>query len=72
MVDALNDLVHDGWKCDNGFRSGFLANLKKSTAHRFPGTGLKGEPHIQSKIHVGKKNLQYIDYHTIAFRIQME
>lgn len=30
--------------------------LKKAMAQRFPGTDLKEDPHIQSKIHVWKKS----------------
>lgn len=55
LVNALRDLVHAGMKCDNGFRSGFLGTLEKAMAKSFPGTDLKGDPHIQSKIHVWKK-----------------
>lgn len=46
LVNALRDLVHAGMKCDCGFRSGFLGTLEKAMAHRFPGTDLKGDPHI--------------------------
>lgn len=55
LLNALKDIVQLGMKCDNGFRSGYLGALEKAMAHRFPGTDLKGDPHIQSKIHVWRK-----------------
>lgn len=45
----------NGLKCDNGFRTGYLSALEKYLANRFPGTDLKADPHILSKIHVWKK-----------------
>lgn len=56
LVNALKDICRAGMKCDNGFRSGYLQALEKALAHQFPGTDLRGDPHIVSKIHVWKKN----------------
>ncbi|KAL8500714.1 hypothetical protein ACS0TY_020338 [Phlomoides rotata] len=58
LMNALNDLVSNGHKCDNGFRSGYLSILENNLGIKFPGTDLKGEPHINSKIHVWKR--QYV------------
>ncbi|KAL8528414.1 hypothetical protein ACS0TY_006013 [Phlomoides rotata] len=58
LMCALNDLVVKGYKCDNGFKSGYLLLLKNMLAIKFPGTDFKGEPHINSKIHVWKR--QYV------------
>ncbi|KAL0285447.1 UNVERIFIED_CONTAM: hypothetical protein Sradi_7173900 [Sesamum radiatum] len=44
-----------GWKCDNGFRSGYLNQLETIMCKHFPNTDLRAEPHINSKIHVWKK-----------------
>ncbi|KAL8534750.1 hypothetical protein ACS0TY_010690 [Phlomoides rotata] len=55
LVSALNELVVKGKKCDNGFTSGYLLLLENMLALKFPGTDLKGDPHINSKIHVWKK-----------------
>lgn len=55
LLNALKDIVQLGMECDNGFRSRYLGALEKAMAHRFPGTDLKGDPHIQSKIHVWRK-----------------
>ncbi|XP_073152220.1 uncharacterized protein At2g29880-like [Henckelia pumila] len=41
LISALKDLVNKGWKSENGFRNG---------------TDIRGMPHINSKIHVWKKN----------------
>ncbi|KAL8458182.1 hypothetical protein ACS0TY_035898 [Phlomoides rotata] len=58
LMNALNELVSRGNKCDNGFRSGYLLLLENMLALKFPGSDLKGEPHINSKIHVWKR--QYV------------
>ncbi|KAL8485671.1 hypothetical protein ACS0TY_027815 [Phlomoides rotata] len=58
LMLALNDLVLRGHKCDNGFRSGYLTLLENALVVKFPGTDLKGEPHINSKMHVWKR--QYV------------
>ncbi|KAL8553276.1 hypothetical protein ACS0TY_001808 [Phlomoides rotata] len=55
LVSALKELVVRGLKCDNGFKSGYLNILENTLASKFPGTDLKGDPHINSKIHVWKK-----------------
>ncbi|KAL8524161.1 hypothetical protein ACS0TY_013938 [Phlomoides rotata] len=57
-MHTLKELVLKGIKCDNGFRSGYLTILENNLGAKFPGTGLKGEPHINSKIHVWKR--QYV------------
>ncbi|KAL8465740.1 hypothetical protein ACS0TY_035004 [Phlomoides rotata] len=58
LMHSLKDLVLKGHKCDNGFRSGYLTLLENVMGAKFPGTDLKGEPHINSKIHVWKR--QYV------------
>ncbi|KAL8514866.1 hypothetical protein ACS0TY_013812 [Phlomoides rotata] len=55
LMNALEDLVVKGNKCDNGFRSGYLLLLENSLVTKFPGCDLKAEPHINSKIHVWKR-----------------
>ncbi|KAL8476744.1 hypothetical protein ACS0TY_029160 [Phlomoides rotata] len=52
LVCALKELVVKGHKYDNGFKSGYLNLLENSLVSKFPGTDLKGDPHINSKIHV--------------------
>ncbi|KAL8542650.1 hypothetical protein ACS0TY_003508 [Phlomoides rotata] len=55
LGSALKELVLKGYKCDNGFKSGYLLLLENMIARAFPGCDLKGEPLINSKIHVWKK-----------------
>ncbi|KAL8506593.1 hypothetical protein ACS0TY_017481 [Phlomoides rotata] len=52
LVGALKDLNVKGQKCDNSFKSGYLLLLENALSVKFPGTDLKGDPHINSKIHV--------------------
>ncbi|KAL8462598.1 hypothetical protein ACS0TY_033580 [Phlomoides rotata] len=52
LMNALNDLVVKGYKCDNGFRSGYLLLLENALVNKFPLCDLKAEPHINSKMHV--------------------
>ncbi|KAL8469986.1 hypothetical protein ACS0TY_032741 [Phlomoides rotata] len=55
LVFALKELVVRGLKCDNDFKSSYLILLENILASKFPGTDLKEDPHINSKIHVWKK-----------------
>ncbi|CAA0805971.1 Unknown protein [Striga hermonthica] len=56
LIVGLRDLVARGWKCDNGFRNGYAIILEQHMHHMFPGTTIRAEPHITSKISVWKKN----------------
>ncbi|WCJ20881.1 hypothetical protein M5689_003084 [Euphorbia peplus] len=50
-VAALFDLATDPhWKCDNGFRSGYMIRLEEVIEKALPGCGLKASPHIDSRI----------------------
>ncbi|KAL0385654.1 UNVERIFIED_CONTAM: hypothetical protein Sradi_2959700 [Sesamum radiatum] len=55
LIAALKDIVKQGWKCDNGFRTGYLGVLEQEMVKLFPSSDIKADPHIQSKIHVWKK-----------------
>ncbi|KAH6783799.1 hypothetical protein C2S52_008758 [Perilla frutescens var. hirtella] len=55
LINALKDLVVSGWKCENGFRTGYLICLEKELLKAFPGSDLRAEPHVNSKMHVWKK-----------------
>ncbi|KAL0294447.1 UNVERIFIED_CONTAM: hypothetical protein Sradi_6887400 [Sesamum radiatum] len=55
IINGLKALVTTGWKCDNGFRNGYLAQLEAHMKRVFPQCHIKAEPHINSKLHVWKK-----------------
>ncbi|KAL0449424.1 UNVERIFIED_CONTAM: hypothetical protein Slati_1498800 [Sesamum latifolium] len=52
LINGLRSLVASGWKCDNGFRTGYLAQLKFFLLRAIPDCDLRAEPHITSKIQV--------------------
>ncbi|KAH6801342.1 hypothetical protein C2S52_001806 [Perilla frutescens var. hirtella] len=56
LIVALKEVVTRGWKCENGFKIGYLGVLEQLMLQALPGTDLKAEPHINSKIHVWRKN----------------
>lgn len=55
LIDALKELVANGWKVDNGFRPGYLLQLEVAIAKKFPHARLSGAKHINSKLTVWKK-----------------
>ncbi|KAK4394376.1 hypothetical protein Sango_1908400 [Sesamum angolense] len=52
----VKSLVVTGWKCDNGFKNGYLAQLEAHMAKNFPHGDIRAEPHITSKLNVWKKH----------------
>ncbi|KAL8527951.1 hypothetical protein ACS0TY_005678 [Phlomoides rotata] len=63
LVNSLKDLVAKGYKCDNGFKSGYVTVLEQMMVNAFPTTDLRDYPHTNSKIHVWKK--QYAALYTM-------
>ncbi|KAL8549630.1 hypothetical protein ACS0TY_008467 [Phlomoides rotata] len=55
LIHCLIDIVNDGWKTENGFKVGFLRELEKGMRKTLPCTDIVANPHINSKIHVWKK-----------------
>ncbi|KAL8515194.1 hypothetical protein ACS0TY_014055 [Phlomoides rotata] len=55
LIHCLIDIVNDGWKAKNGFKAGFQRELEKNMRKMLPGTDTVVKPHINSKIHVWKK-----------------
>ncbi|KAL8512431.1 hypothetical protein ACS0TY_018780 [Phlomoides rotata] len=49
------EIVNDGWKAKNGFKVGFQRELERCMRKMLPGTDILATPHINSKIHVWKK-----------------
>ncbi|KAL8523538.1 hypothetical protein ACS0TY_013486 [Phlomoides rotata] len=60
LSDAMKRIVSEGWKTENGFRTGYLNLLHTYVKKVLTNTDLKPEPHINSRITVWKKN-----YHSI-------
>ncbi|KAL8470142.1 hypothetical protein ACS0TY_032856 [Phlomoides rotata] len=56
LVLCLVEIVNNGWKADNGFKAGFPRELEKGMRALLPGTDIVANPHINSMIHVWKKN----------------
>ncbi|KAL0427309.1 UNVERIFIED_CONTAM: hypothetical protein Slati_2905700 [Sesamum latifolium] len=52
LIAGLKSLVVTGWKCDNGFRNGYLTQLEAHIARKFPQCDIKADPHITSKLHM--------------------
>ncbi|XP_021756862.1 uncharacterized protein LOC110721936 [Chenopodium quinoa] len=51
LVSALSDLAVDPhWRCDNGFRRGYMVRLEEVIGHALSGCGLKASPHIDSRL----------------------
>ncbi|KAL0411287.1 UNVERIFIED_CONTAM: hypothetical protein Slati_3718400 [Sesamum latifolium] len=55
LINALKTLVVGGWKCENGFRNRYLAQLESHMQCSFPLSNIRAKPHIISKLHVWKK-----------------
>ncbi|KAL8514089.1 hypothetical protein ACS0TY_013270 [Phlomoides rotata] len=60
LIHCLVGIVNDGWKADNGFRAGFQRELEKGMRKLIPTTDLLANPHINSKIHVWKKEYGHL------------
>ncbi|KAL8466647.1 hypothetical protein ACS0TY_035626 [Phlomoides rotata] len=60
LSEAMKRIISEGWKTENGFRTGYLNQLHTYVKQVLPNTDLKPEPHINSRITVWKKN-----YHSI-------
>ncbi|WOH15040.1 hypothetical protein DCAR_0934573 [Daucus carota subsp. sativus] len=51
LVSALLELASDPhWKCDNGFRNGYMVRLEEIIGKALPTCGLKATPHIDSRL----------------------
>ncbi|KAL8505780.1 hypothetical protein ACS0TY_016845 [Phlomoides rotata] len=55
LILCLTNVVLEGWKSENGFKAGFQRELEKGMRKIIPSTDLVANPHINSKIHVWKK-----------------
>ncbi|KAK6805263.1 hypothetical protein RDI58_003048 [Solanum bulbocastanum] len=56
LINGLKELCVNGWRGDNGtFKPGYLKELECYLCEHHPNNGLKGEPHVLSKIRYWKK-----------------
>ncbi|KAL8516639.1 hypothetical protein ACS0TY_015051 [Phlomoides rotata] len=55
LILCLTNIVLEGWKSENDFKAGFQRELEKGMRKIIPSTDLVANPHINSKIHVWKK-----------------
>ncbi|KAL8476419.1 hypothetical protein ACS0TY_028915 [Phlomoides rotata] len=55
LIMCLTNVVNEGWKSENGFKAGFQRELEKGMRKIIPSTDIVANPHINSKIHVWKK-----------------
>ncbi|KAL8489747.1 hypothetical protein ACS0TY_025584 [Phlomoides rotata] len=55
LIQCLVEIVNNGWKADNGFKAGFQRELERGMRAKLPNTDIVANPHINSKIHVWKK-----------------
>ncbi|KAG6430351.1 hypothetical protein SASPL_108416 [Salvia splendens] len=56
LMATLKELAANGWKSDNGFRSGYLVRAREAIKSEFPNTDIMPHPHIYSKITTWKRN----------------
>ncbi|KAL8548028.1 hypothetical protein ACS0TY_007359 [Phlomoides rotata] len=55
LIQCLTTIVNEGWKADNEFKAGFQRELEKGMRKLLPTMDICATPHINSKIHVWKK-----------------
>ncbi|KAL3825106.1 hypothetical protein ACJIZ3_021135 [Penstemon smallii] len=55
LILSLKELVTNGWKADNAFKSGYVVALEKMLKVRCPGSSSIVSRHINSKLTVWKK-----------------
>ena len=61
LVEALTELVNSGnFKADNGFKPGYLTFLETTLQAKLPELGLKGKPHLESRIKTLKKDFTVV------------
>ncbi|KAL8534767.1 hypothetical protein ACS0TY_010700 [Phlomoides rotata] len=70
LIQCLIKIVNNGWKADNGFKAGFQRELERGMRAKLPNTDIVANPHINSKIHVWKKEYGAADPHVKSMRFK--
>lgn len=56
LLNILDDVVARGCRCDNGnFKAGTMVIIEKALKDACPESGLKANPHLESKLRKWKK-----------------
>ncbi|KAK9160893.1 hypothetical protein Syun_007234 [Stephania yunnanensis] len=57
LVNAMVEMVASGvYKCDNGFKPGYLTKVEEALKTACPNSGIKARPHIESRLKSLKKD----------------
>ncbi|XP_039146763.1 uncharacterized protein LOC120284001 [Dioscorea cayenensis subsp. rotundata] len=48
LIECCLEFVNQGWRVDNGFKTGYLSQLQKWMAKKTPNYKIMGDPHIKS------------------------
>ena len=61
LLDVLDDVVAHGMRCDTGsFKSGTMTIIERALAEKCPNSGLRINPHIESKLKMWKKQYEIV------------
>ncbi|KAF3433313.1 hypothetical protein FNV43_RR24415 [Rhamnella rubrinervis] len=61
LLDILDDIVARGQRCDTGFfKAGTMTMIERSLTQKCPESGLKINPHIESKLKKWKKQYRIV------------
>ncbi|KAL6174633.1 hypothetical protein ACLB2K_051279 [Fragaria x ananassa] len=56
LVESLQGMYCDTkWRCENGFKNGYLTQVEAIVEAKMPGCGIQASPHIESRIKTLKK-----------------
>ncbi|CAH9072184.1 unnamed protein product [Cuscuta epithymum] len=50
LIDGCLEFINQGWKAENGFKTGFYQQLQKWMSAKIPGCHITGDPHIKNRL----------------------
>ncbi|CAH9099050.1 unnamed protein product [Cuscuta epithymum] len=50
LIEGCLELINQGWKAENGFKTGFYQQLQKWMATKIPGCHILGDPNIKNRL----------------------